>query len=417
MKPGRRKRVAVAVASIAILLAGAGPHEAPPAPSRKADRIPLPQRASPNPIQTVRVFSALQERIVLGSAEALQRQAGLAKEIGEILLKFGPDTWNDARNRQAAIKFVLMGGDPKVVEALSRRAVFKGFEVALANGALAFAYGDRKAAEVEFGSVDPRSLPPGLGGYAALIMAVLVGVSDPSKGLAFSDEARLLSLGTGVEEAALRLSIELAIAANSPQHFYRAFRHHVRRFPSSLYGPTIDLRIARVLAANELKLGPDADALAVIMDSDLPQERRLRLLEELVKAGLRRGVGATVALAAQHLRTLADGDPNLLDLCRAADAASAIFDGRRSEARTLLSQPDSAAATSESKALLEELRALIVALEAPPAKLEIARDKRSGGISGSLYLAQAPLARFESLTKQVETALDDADKLLRRTGS
>lgn len=416
--PTRRKLAAASVVLLAASLAGAGPSpsKAPqPQPAVKAE--PLPERAIPNPIQTVRVFSALQERIVNGSSEALQGQAGLAREIGARLLKFDAAVWKDARNREAAIKFALMGGDPRVIEELLEQKVFEGDEASLADGAMAFAYGDRKRAEAELGKIEPRTLTPSLGGYVALIMAVLIGPADPLKALALCDEARLLSPGTPVEEAALRLSIELAILAGSPGRFDAALIHHLRRFPGSLYARTVDARIARVLAARGMKPGIDVPPLAAIVADYLPLERRQGLLEDLLKAALRGGAVSTAAFAAGQLRALAPDNAAVLDLCRAAEAAHAMFGGRRAEARALLAEPTSEATPEEVGALLGEMQALVSVIEEAPRKGPEASELPAAASERQADPGPDRLARFVDLAKRVETVIGEADKLLGKAGS
>lgn len=408
---------AALMAVLAAAPAGAGPPPAKDSPSLPVPKAePLPERTIPNPIQTVRIFSALQERITGGSIDALQSQAGLAREIGARLLKFDAATWKDARNREAAIKFALMGGDPRVIEELEGQKVFEGSEAALANGAIAFAYGNRERAEKEFASLEPRSLTPSLGAYVALITAVLVGPKDPVKALALCDEARLLSPGTPVEEAALRLSVELAILANSANRFDAAVALHLRRFPNSLYAQTIDVRIARVLAARQPMPNAEAPPFAAIIADHLPAERRRYLLEELTKAALRGGASTTAAFAAGKLRTVAPDDPAVADLCRAAEASFAIFAGRRSEARALLGEEPSRATAEEVKALFGEMRVLLSAIEEQPTK---ARDHSVQAAAAPVQVNDAPgrLARFEDLAKKIDTALGGVDQLLQKAGS
>jgi chemotaxis protein MotC len=410
---------AASAALLAVLLAGAGPPPSHPPPDQQAVKAePLPQRAVPNPIQTVRIFSALQERIVNGSSDALQSQAGLAREIGSRLLRFDPSIWKDPRNREAAIRFTLMGGDPRVIEELEAKRIFEGVEATLAEGAIAFAYGNRKVAEAQLGSVDPRLLSPGLGGYVALIMAVLVGASDPLRALGLCDEARLLSQGTAVEEAALRLSIELAILANQPSRFDSAVIHHLHRFPNSLYAQTIDARIARVLAARKLNPSLEARPLAAIVDEGLSVERRRHLLEELTKAALRSGAAPTAAFAARRLRPLATENSQLADLCRAAEVAHAIFDGRRAEARALLAETERGAPSTEVGALLRELRTLVTMLEAPPAKAHMDAPPQGAALSGGQSNpVPSHFVRYGELAKRVESVLGNTDKLLQKAGS
>jgi len=397
-----------------LVLCGAAPP--PPAgneqPAVKHDA--LPQRPSPNPIQTVRVFSALQERIINGSIEALQSQSGLAREVGSLLLRFPDSSWEDARNREATIRFAFMGGDPRVIEELDRKKVFGPDERKLVRGALAFAYGDRKVAAAELASIEPRSLTPGLGAQVALIKAVLIGASDPMKAIGFCDEARLLSLGTAIEEAALRLSIELAVAANSPGRFDVAAVRHLNRFPNSLYAKTIDSRIAGVLAARDLRVGGREPVIEAMASGAIPHERRRQLFELLVRYALRKGAAPMAVLAAQHLRAITPDDLVVTELAQVAQVGLALGTGNISEAKSLLSGSAAQAQSPESIGLLNEMRQVISAVEAPPERLvQGAKAESNTGISKAV----GNFGRFEELTQKVEGTIGEVDKLLVKAGS
>ncbi|MGT2464328.1 hypothetical protein ACVOMV_00165 [Mesorhizobium atlanticum] len=67
--------------------------------------------------------------------------------------------------------------------------------------------------------IDPMSVPADIGAFLALVKGSLLAADDPAQALALLDEARLLSPGTLVEEAALRRSVGIAAAQGDAARF------------------------------------------------------------------------------------------------------------------------------------------------------------------------------------------------------
>jgi chemotaxis protein MotC len=82
--------------------------------------------------------------------------------------------------------------------------------------------------------IDPMGVPPDIGAFLALVKGSLLATDDPAAALGLLDEARLLSPGTLVEEAALRRSVGIAAAQGDAARFALASTQYVASF---LYSP------------------------------------------------------------------------------------------------------------------------------------------------------------------------------------
>ncbi|TIV45467.1 MAG: chemotaxis protein MotC, partial [Mesorhizobium sp.] len=91
--------------------------------------------------------------------------------------------------------------------------------LAIAKGVVAYLNGRPANAIEMLKPIDPMSVPPDIGAFLALVKGSLLAADDPAQALALLDEARLLSPGTLVEEAALRRSVGIAAAQGDAARF------------------------------------------------------------------------------------------------------------------------------------------------------------------------------------------------------
>ena len=146
-------------------------------------------------------------------------RSAVVLEIAQELKAFPFEVWKSVRNRQALIKYALSGGDPDLLQMVLARKLFAEDELALAQGALAYAAGNRSVVLRLLDKVDVYELPPSLAGHVALVKAIVVANTDLAKVVRLCDDARLLSPGTLVEETALRLAIEATITQGDQAKF------------------------------------------------------------------------------------------------------------------------------------------------------------------------------------------------------
>ncbi|MGE0629610.1 MAG: hypothetical protein AB7O43_17515 [Hyphomicrobiaceae bacterium] len=423
-----RLPLALLIAST-LVLAGAGSpkpkHGASSASLPKAD--PLPKRIGRSPVTAIRPLSELQERIADGDHDAVRRQIDVAASVGRQLNEFAPDVWKDGRNRLALVKYVLSGGDPALLRTLVGQGIFDKSELSLARGTVAYATGRRGRAMGLLTEVDPRSLDWSLGGHVALIKAVLAGESDGHAGLAYCDEARLLSPGTLVEETSLRLSIDFAAKAGDWTLFQRNVLRYLYRFPKSPYAAVVMPRIARVVAAN----GDNRDEWRKLFSSIgslMPEDRRGLFYAEVADLSLRSGRLWAAAFTAQMAGNAGTGTSAATTAQRAIAGTSMIFGDTRKQGLQILGEAVARSPSPEIAQLIAAARSLSAEITAPP-------DNSLLSASGSHAVPEKPASakgngsgstgkpaprqpdQYESLATKVRTRMTAADELIERAGS
>ncbi len=195
------------------------------------------------PYLAVRSLQVLQEMVAHGSTSAQGAQPKLLSHIADVFAAADPAVWKERRNAQAAVLYLFSSGKPAVVRALLGRAVFAPENDRLLKGALAYAEGEDGVAKALLGKIDPKSLPPSVGGHLALVLATLFAKDDAAKAGRMLDEARLLVPGTLVEEAALRRQIFLSADAATLDKFVSLSRQYLRRFHTSVYAGNFKHRL------------------------------------------------------------------------------------------------------------------------------------------------------------------------------
>jgi chemotaxis protein MotC len=274
------------------------------------------QEVQPQPVDLVRALRVLQDRVAHGDAAAHQVQRDRLAQLTEEFGRFDAETWKEPRNARAAVAFVLSGGNPRVLGKLLEGGPLNGVDDKLARGALAYGRGRNAEAADLLAAIDARTLDASLAGHVALIQSELVAKKDPPKAMALLDEARLLSPGTLIEEAALRRQVATVAAANDFDRFEALSTRYLYRFPSSLYAGNFRRQFAGLVVehapANAARLAVLESKLAALDAADL---REIYLL--IAKEGLVKGKLQVTRFAAGNAVRLAEPDT--------ADAAHARF--------------------------------------------------------------------------------------------
>ncbi|MFM9938886.1 MAG: hypothetical protein ACKVP7_05255 [Hyphomicrobiaceae bacterium] len=360
----RRQALGLGVVLVVALGAAGPPPAATPSPPVGKTEPPL-KLIERIPVQTVQTFTGLQERIVQGSREAAAAQVEAARDVNRVLHSLDMAVWDDVRNRQALIKFVLSGGAPDLLKTVLERIKLAEPELKLVRGSFAFAQGHRARALEFFDTVEPRTLVPSLAGHVALVKALLLRETDIARALSACDEARLLSPGTVIEEAALRSTIDLAIAIGDRPRFETAVRRLFQRFPNSVYAMKVDAQIAHVMAAADPAARPLDPRVLDVAAVQLPPARSRMFFQDLAEASVRAGRLPMAILAAERLNQVSAGDAQLLATSRAIDGAVRIFGAERAAALRHLLDLEAADLPANIRQLIQAARELATIIEAP----------------------------------------------------
>jgi chemotaxis protein MotC len=250
------------------------------------------------PHELVRSLQAVQDGIANGNAEAHGGLPVLIRQIGEKFLAADPALWTDPRNGQALIVFMLSGGAPRVVRKLPRDRI--NVDERLFNGALAYVEGAQDEAKELLQDVNPRLIPSTLGGQIALVQGTLLASSNPSRAIERLDDARLLSPGTLVEEAALRREVVLVGQAEDFDKFEFLTFVYIRHYRNSVYAGDFWQRFSSTLTRSGLALDERRFLRISAMLDQLDRASRLKVYLALSRTALVRGRLALARLAGEQ---------------------------------------------------------------------------------------------------------------------
>ena len=230
---------------VPLLLAAAISFSAPPSNST-AEPI--------QPAEEVRALARVQDGLGNGKQGSIALQRLLVSRISKQFRRAPSETWSKRRNAIAAIKYLVSGGNPSFADG---DAVVLGMPESLNPlflASRAYAKGQVAEAARRFAKINPREVDPSLGGHVALIKSLSISAKDQAGALRLLDDARLLGVGTLVEEAALRRQIGVLVHQAPRQLFQRLSLRYVRRFQKSFFASAFRQHLATGLTHPSFKL-------------------------------------------------------------------------------------------------------------------------------------------------------------------
>lgn len=187
------------------------------------------------PYQMIRSLQLLQDGIADGDHADLPMQTRLLAIIDKRLKETSPEDFDDPRNLRALLVYGASGGNPATLEKVISGLDLQGLYARLGIGVIHYASGNLPEANKALRDVEPLELGEVLGGPFALLAGSLAAPENPKRALELFDQARLLSPGTLIEEAALRRTIDVCAQLDDAHCAARAASHYVRRFLRSPY--------------------------------------------------------------------------------------------------------------------------------------------------------------------------------------
>jgi len=319
------------------------------------------------PYQLVRSLQLVQDRIAAGDHAALPMQAKLLEMTDTRLRTATAEEFKDPKNFRALLVYGMSGGNPVTVEAASSRAVTDPQSHAVAKGIIAYLNGRPTEAIATLKPIDPMALPADLGAFLALVKGSLLATEEPAAALALLDDARLLSPGTLVEEAALRRSVGIAAAQGDGARFALASTQYVANYLYSPYASQFaDSFVSGVIT---LHMAISQDKLADItsmMDPEREKVVYLRIARRAAIDGLT-DLSAFASARAEHGR---GGNDNSTDpRAQLYSSLSTVTSSTIDEMRAKLGKIDRSKLSQGDRDLLDAAHAVAEKMVAPPAAL------------------------------------------------
>lgn len=206
------------------------------------------------PYEEVRALARVQDGLAQGKNGSVALQRALVSRISKQFLRASPNLWSDRRNAIAAIRYLISGGDPTFAEQDAVAAQFPEPLRALFEASSAYASGRLEEARVRFARINPRDVDALLAGHVALIKSLVISAKDPHGSMRLLDDARLLGVGTLVEEAALRRQVAVLAQQEPRPLFLQLTARYVRRFQRSMFASAFRQHLASGLTHSAFTL-------------------------------------------------------------------------------------------------------------------------------------------------------------------
>jgi chemotaxis protein MotC len=319
------------------------------------------------PYQLVRSLQLIQDRIATGDHAALPMQAKLLEMTDARLRAADAEDFKDPKNFRALLVYGMSGGNPVTVEAASSRATSDPQNLAIAKGVIDYLNGRPGEAIEALKPIDPMALPPDLGAFLALVKGSLLAGDQPVAALKLLDEAKLLSPGTLVEEAALRRSVGIAATQGDAARFALASTQYAERYLYSPYASQFaDSFVTGVIA---LHMSISLDKLADITSMMDPEREKVIYLRIARRAAID-GLNDLSAFASARAEQGRDGITNQDDPRALLYASlSTVTSDTIEDVRAKLGKIDRSKLSDGDRALLDAAQAIAGEVVAPPAAL------------------------------------------------
>lgn len=322
------------------------------------------------PYQLVRSLQLIQDRIAAGDHAAMPMQAKLLEMTDARLREADAQDFQDPKNFRALLVYGMSGGNPVTVEAAVSRAAADPGGLAIAKGVIDYLNGRPGDAIKALGPIDPMALPGDLGAFLALVKGSLLAGDEPAAALKLLDEAKLLSPGTLVEEAALRRSVGIAVAQGDAARFALASTQYVERYLYSPYASQFaDSFVSGVIA---LHMSISQDKLADITSMMDPEREKVIYLRIARRAAID-GLNELSAFASTRAEQGRDGNTNQDDpRALLYSSLSTVTSDTIEDVRAKLGKIDRSKLSDGDRDLLDAAQTIAGEVVAPPASLPAA---------------------------------------------
>lgn len=351
------------------------------------------------PYQMVRSLQLVQDRIAAGDHAALPMQNRLLEMTDQRLRRADRDEFEDIRNVNALLAFAMSGGNPATLEAALATGGASDEARKIGEAVLYYLNGDVARARQAFSHIDTARIDEVLRPSFYLIGATVQGQEAPSEALGQLDRARLLAPGTLVEEAALRRSLPLAVAADDAGRFLQASSQYARRFLRSPYAAQFAEDF--VDGVVQLVSSITHDEIEAIVEW-MSREQARAVYLRLARLAAIEGHGELLDFAATRASSIDADEPDLRSELYAN--ISDVTSQNVSEVMARLEELDEDSLTRRDRRLLHAARAVAAEVIAPT----------HGTLPGDSDAAAPGNDATAAFVSSARSKLDEIDALLER---
>ncbi len=380
------------------------------------------------PAKILRSLQFVQDSVVMGDHSARDMQKFLLSAFDTTLRTSDMSVFSDTKNADAALIYIMSGGNPATLNYLVAKDVQGYFDSRVVNVLQKYLSGRGGLVDKVVSDLIPEYRNNRLGPYLMLIAGNIAYTKDPAAALPFFDDARLSAPGTIIEEAALRRSIMATMQLKQPEKGMVYARKYAVRFLHSPYASQFaDLFVSLAIDSFGPVTTTDIGEIAELMDAERAQEIYLRIARQ---ASLQ-GKMELAQFAAEKANGIAEdtGDTTREPLSKLYSGLSDI------SGQDVLSAQEKLASIPESElsprdlALRNAAKTIAEQIMQPPSLAAATTVSSSSGPATEGSRAPAPAGKTEEAASQAADAaplktffdknrarLNEIDSMLKQEG-
>ena len=380
------------------------------------------------PAKILRSLQFVQDSVVMGDHSARDMQKFLLSAFDTTLRTSDMSVFSDTKNADAALIYIMSGGNPATLNYLVAKDVQGYFDSRVVNVLQKYLSGRGGLVDKVVSDLIPEYRNNRLGPYLMLIAGNIAYTKDPAAALPFFDDARLSAPGTIIEEAALRRSIMATMQLKQPDKGRVYARKYAVRFLHSPYASQFaDLFVSLAIDSFGPVTTKDIGEIAELMDAERAQEIYLRIARQ---ASLQ-GKMELAQFAAEKANGIAEdtGDTTREPLSKLYSGLSDI------SGQDVLSAQEKLASIPESElsprdlALRNAAKTIAEQIMQPPSLAAATTVSSSSGPATEGSRAPAPAGKTEEAASQAADAaplktffdknrarLNEIDSMLKQEG-
>ena len=323
------------------------------------------------PYVMLRSLQFVQDSVVLGDHSASEMQRFMLEKIDRRLRSAEASIFHDPRNVDAALMYVMSGGNPATLEYLASRDIEGNFDNRVAVAMRKYLSGKGTLVAKSLGEMATEYRNEKIGPYLSLISGNVLVATDPKEALRFYDWARLTAPGTIIEEAALRRSVAISVDASMVEGALSYATKYARRFIHSPYASQFADFFVQLVVGHfgEISEADIADTLD-FMDLD----RRREIFLRIARAAAIAGKHDLTRFAAMEAEALA-GNPGPEALARLYRGFAGIPTSDIGSALQAIADVSDDTLTPRDRALREAAKAIAEEVVKPPTRESFAQEE------------------------------------------
>ncbi len=300
-----------------------------PGYEREYSRLEHLPEGENQPWRIIRDLQIAQDRIVAGEKDSVRSYQILLVRAGKWLHQLDENAWQFERNLDSIAIYLLLGGDVELGYKSLKKSKLDDKSKILLKGALAYAERDNYSAYQLLTKVNHMRLPPSIAGQVAIAKSMLFSSTDLGKSYDLLQDARLLSPGTLVEEAAIRRAIRVAVELDKFEEIKHLQRVYLNQFSDSWYFPDFLRNISHGLLSipeeNRDEIVPELKHLM----GRIGTQRQLQLSEYIARKAVVNGLFDVARWASKTGLELVEPGSKLATRLALYNAASDVADEHR----------------------------------------------------------------------------------------